>query len=186
MKKLNIENKYDLRFLLIYGILINLICFMSLSNLENLFLNRTFICTPLVYFMLMSLIITKLHDSSLKIFFRSLIYMIFATLALTVAYFLSWKLNSEFWSYSLVAIIYLFFISLILISLPFIKLNVMFFIRQFIIFSISTLLIFILLTNSQGYYYGLQLLLSVWVLLLSIDLVLVKIIDNTHISTQLK
>jgi hypothetical protein len=174
MKRIFFEDNFSLRVLLIYGMLINLMCFFSLLVLENSFLNRTYVCTLFVYLTLMSFIISRLYDKSIKIFIKSFIFMIFAVVIIIIVYFLSWNLRSTFLSYFVLAITYLFFISIILKELPFIKLNVFFFIIQLIIFSVTIFLTFFLLGSSRGHDYGLQFLFSVWILFISTYLFLSK------------
>lgn len=174
MKDRNLENKHYLKFILIYGILINLICFICTTALENTFLNRTFVLTPVVYSILLSVIISKLHDGSFSFFLRSLFYLILLIIGVLLVYFLSWKVENEILSYFLIGITYVFFISIILKEISFVKLNMVFFLHQIVIFLLTIFLTFSLLNDFQGHDFGIQFLFLIWVLLLNGDLVLLK------------
>lgn len=174
IKKTIFTDKPSLYTLLIYGVIVNIICSSVVPVFENKFLNRTFVATLFVYSSLMSLIITRLHDKSFKRFFTTLFQIILVFLSIVIVYFLCFMIPSLLVASLVMVLTYLLSITLVLKKLPFIKLNRIYFISQALVFIITISSIYVINNSSLDHYYGLQLLLSFWVLLMSVHLVLAK------------
>ena len=173
MKTLTNNDRFSWYVLLFYGVIINMIWFFSAVYLEKVFFERDYIWTSLVYLILMSLMITKFYDNSFmtRFFIKSLLYLIFALATTIVLYFLSWNLSSSLLTYCVVSISYLSFMAIILSKIPFIKLNITFFIHQLVVFSVTLFSCYFLLSSSQYYDYGVPFLFSFWLLCISIYMV---------------
>jgi hypothetical protein len=177
MKKSIIDNKFMLKTLVIYGVIVNIMWFFSSVYLEKVFFKRTYIYTSIIYLAILSLIITRFYSNksfNILFFVKTFFKLISALATSIILYFLSWNFANSFITYGILLLSYWFFMEIILSESPFKKLNLRFLTHQLIVFTATLTSHYFLLSNSSYYYYGVPFLYSVWILIMSIYLFLTK------------
>lgn len=164
--------------LLLYANVANAIWFFLSAYLEDNFFDRSYIFTLIGYLIIFSAIATILDfETSNKIlFFFKMFFSIFCVAwALIISFFMSlYMILDNFIAYSVLALIYLMLFSVLLARMSNIKITTALLCHQSIILLI-TLVAYNFLDSIHAYDFGVQVLLSIWLFLVSLHITHLKL-----------
>lgn len=167
MAKTFLNNTRSVIAILFCGAVLNAILFFASSFLEKTVFARTLVFTVLMYLGLFALIFTIAYGKAFeaKKLFLSFIYTVIGAVCLVFMYFMLISIGlTDILGYVILIAMYVGLMALIFVRVAKTPIGVYFFVWHFSIALFAVLMYKYLLDDIQRYDYGIQFLLSIWIL----------------------